>query len=340
MRSAPATVEIRPYADRDEPEVLELLNAALGAGPAGSRPSAFFRWKHLDNPFGRSYMIVAETEGRIVGLRAFMRWTLERETGIFRAVRAVDTATHPAYQGQGIFSRLTRRALEDLREEADLVFNTPNAKSLPGYLKMGWKVVGRVPIRARVRRPVRFLTRARRWRDDAPRGDVRLTVDAPAAQDVLGDGGLSGLVAERERPGGISTSVSLEYLRWRYGAAPLLDYRALAERRDGRISGVAFFRVRPRGALAEATVSQVITAPGDIVTSRRLLRGVALAARVDHATCSFPPGSTPLNAARRAGFLPLPGGLLLAVNDLGHTLEPDPSRPRSWAPSLGDLEVF
>ncbi len=59
-----------------------------------------------------------------------------------RAVRAVDTATHPDHQGRGIFSTLTPTRSRRCGSRADLVFNTPNEKSLPGYLKMGWQIVG------------------------------------------------------------------------------------------------------------------------------------------------------------------------------------------------------
>src|SRR5207247_2560043 len=121
----------------------------------------FFRWKHVDNPFGRSFMLVAEAEERILGLRAFMRWRFAaggREVG---AVRAVDTATHPDFQGRGIFSLLTRAALDSLPADVGFVFNTPNEKSGPGYLKMGWHEVGRIPIAIRVRNPMGFVRRAR-----------------------------------------------------------------------------------------------------------------------------------------------------------------------------------
>ena len=65
------------------------------------------------------------------------------------AVRAVDTATHPDHQGRGLFTALTMHALEACRAEGvAFVFNTPNAQSRPGYLKMGWREVGRPPGRA------------------------------------------------------------------------------------------------------------------------------------------------------------------------------------------------
>ena len=55
-------VEIRPYRDGDEPAVLELLRVSLGRGPAGDRTPELFRWKHVENPFGRSLMLVAAHE--------------------------------------------------------------------------------------------------------------------------------------------------------------------------------------------------------------------------------------------------------------------------------------
>ena len=93
MSGTRMALAIRPYRDEDEPAVLSLLSASLGAGPAGARPPEFFRWKHLENPFGRSFMLVAESEGQVVGLRAFMRWEFTAGDRSFRAVR-----TSPAHR--------------------------------------------------------------------------------------------------------------------------------------------------------------------------------------------------------------------------------------------------
>jgi GNAT superfamily N-acetyltransferase len=333
-----ALVAIRSYEDADEAAVLDLLNAVLGGGPAGSRPEGFFRWKHREGPFGPSFMLVAEADGRIVGLRAFMRWEFVAGSRRFRAVRAVDTATHPDHQGRGIFSKLTLEALERLRGEADFVFNTPNEKSLPGYLKMGWQVVGRVPIRVQVRRPIRFAARARSWRTTAAVEELPPT-RAPAAAEVLDDR-IDALLAEPEPPTGIATPRDARYLRWRFGRAPLLDYRAVTVGERGRVEGLAVFRARARGSLAEATVAEAIVRRGDRRTAGRLLRSLGRAAHLDHVACSFPPDSSPEHAARRAAFLRVPGGMTLVVNTLGHDLSPDPRDLRAWSLSLGDLEVF
>ncbi|HEX6230666.1 MAG TPA: GNAT family N-acetyltransferase [Actinomycetota bacterium] len=336
-----ADVAIRPYADLDEPEVLQLLDTSLGGGPAGRRPPEFFRWKHIKNPFGRSLMLVAESEGRIVGLRAFMRWRFVASGRPVRAVRAVDTATHPDHQGRGIFSKLTLEALEMLSGDADLVFNTPNERSLPGYLKMGWRVVGRLPVRIRVRRPIRFVRglRSTRGGDQGP-----LERFAPVGHDVgellARHPSIAKLIPELVADSRLTTDRSLDYLRWRYADAPLLGYRAVAET-DGRdVHGMGLFRVRARGALTEAAVAEVMVREDDRRTATRLLRKIAAIAAVDHLTCSFPRRTAADRASVASGFLPIRTGPTLVVRCISEALDPDPASPRSWALSLGDAEVF
>ncbi|MGH2572280.1 MAG: GNAT family N-acetyltransferase [Actinomycetota bacterium] len=333
---------IRPFRPEDESGVVELLNRSLGGGPAGERSSEFFRWKHLANPFGPSFMWVAESEGEVVGLRAFMRWSFKADGQSISAVRAVDTATHPDHQRRGIFSLLTRESLEALREEVALVFNTPNEKSLPGYLKMGWLVVGTIRPSVRLRRPLRFVRHIRALRDgEEPTGPRPPTEAEPAAHALVDGITLSPLLeAAATEHAMLHTPRDLAYLRWRYGDAPLLDYRAIRLEEGGSTTGLALFRVRPRGVLWETAIADLIVRPGDQRTARRLLRAVARRARVDHLTCRFPVGSTAARAARRAGFLPAPAGAPFVVNPLRDGLRPDPIDQASWALSLGDLEVF
>jgi len=331
---------VRAYQDRDEPDVLELLRASLGEGPAGERTPEFFRWKHLENPFGRSFMLVAEEEGRIIGLRAFLRWILRTGDRELRAVRAVDTATHPEFRGMGVFSRLTLEALGALREEADLVFNTPNAKSLPGYLKMGWRKVGRVPVWIRVRRPVTFARGLRSLDRPAARGRAGPPPGGEEASTALREEGLSLLREDAVAPGDAwATPRSSEYLRWRYGRAPGLGYRVVRDEVAGEVRGMAIYRVRPRGSLWESTIAEVIVRRGDAVTAGRLLRAAALASPVDHAAFSIP-GRWAGSGVRRAGYLRAPRGMTLVAKTLTEGIEPDPKQMGSWALSLGDLEVF
>ena len=334
-------LRIRPYQPSDEPAVLGLLVDALGQGPGGNRSPEFFHWKHFDNPFGPSLLIVAELDGRIVGLRAFLRWRLDFGNRPLRAARAVDTVTHPEHQGQGIFSRLTLHAVHILEGEADLIFNTPNSKSLPGYLKMGWRTVGQVPIWVRVRRPVAFATGLRSAFSMTAKPSREISVDAPPAADVLVDSPrlhsfIEEVASQGER---LTTPLGVDYLTWRYARAPL-GYRAIVDEDAGGIRGIAIFRIRPRGGLWEATIAEVLVRPHDRSTAARLLDLACRCAPVDHAVCHFPSGSPQLAAARRRWFVRSPRGETLTVNPLRPDLVDVCSELRSWAVSLGTMEVF
>jgi hypothetical protein len=332
---------VRPYRDAEEPEVLELLRGSLGGGPGGRRTSEYFRWKHVDNHFGRSFMIVAERDHRIIGFRALMRWRYRVDERTIEAVRPVDTVTHPDERGRGVFTHLTRTALEALKGEIDLVFNTPNQNSLPGYLKMGWQVVGDVPVRIRITRPVRFGVSKLRRRQDAERPELPPVASPTAAEALADEGAVARLLEEAEAPvAGYATPRSVDFLRWRYGSAPLLGYHAVREDRGGTLAGLAFFRLRPEGSIWGLSLADVIVRPGDVGSARRLLRAARRAADVSYVAATFPRGSTALRATRGPTSLRAPHGMTLVANPLRPDLVPDPLLLSSWSLSTGDVEVF
>ncbi len=185
-----------------------------------------------------------------------------------------------------------------------------------------------MPVRVRPGRPWRRAAAPRRSRR---RAQLTALADADAVSSLLDEAG--------ELDGRLATPRDPAYLRWRYTGLPQLDYRALRESEGGRLRGLALFRVRRRGRLREAALAELIVAPDGGATARRLLRRLGRAAAVDHFTCCPPPGGTADRAARRRGFLRVPRGPTLAVRPLAD-LSPDPTERRSWALSLGDLEVL
>lgn len=308
-------LEIRPAHDDDQPAVLRLAAASLG-WLTDDTHAAFFDWKHGANPFGASPMWVAVDGDRVVAFRTFLRWEFEAPGGRHRrAVRAVDTATHPEYQRQGLFSRLTRHGVERLLEEGvDFVFNTPNDRSRAGYLKMGWEVVGRLPVSVRLRSPLalpRLLTSKRA----AEKWSVRTSAGL-AATEALSDGeGVAELLASQPTPTELRTRRSPEFLRWRYGF-DALAYRALLGGDDVR-DGVALFRLRRRGRAVAAVLCDVLTPGDDAERARALVGHVARETRADYVM------RLPSTARAARGFVPLRRwGPVLTWRGLC-----DPSRP-------------
>jgi len=323
---------VRELRAEDVPAVLALLRAALGEGPLLRRTEELFRWKHVENPFGPSVALVAESGGDLVGLRAFMRWDLAHPGGVLRCGRAVDTATHPRFRRRGIFRRLTMEALEVAAAAGiRLVFNTPNDRSRPGYLTMGWRDVG--PVRVLVRpRPAGFRRREEEGVPDPaaflPAGEpVDPALLPPERGAVTGRGGGTACV-------GLGTPRGERYLRWRFTGHPTAPYRML---RVG--GGAVVVRANVRRGRRELVVSDAF---GEDV--RPVLRRLVRAARVAYTVAAFPHGSRARRAAISAMMVPVPrvAALRLVARplaDLGD-LGVDVFDPEVWRLSLGDLELL
>ena len=243
--SANDRISIRPARDDDLDAIIALGARCLGWN-GDQRDRDFFRWKHHDNPFGRSPGWVAESSGLLVGFRTFLRWRFAwgagRET--LDVVRAVDTATDPDFQGRGIFRDLTMTAVEELTAAGvDAVFNTPNDQSRPGYLKMGWVELGRPTIRIR---PLSL------------RGLFRIPASSRAAAELwpttMGGSPVAGADLPEhlfpDRPTW-RTERTIDFRNWRYRFEPL-GYRHARGPRDG-----AVYRLRRRGAGLELSLCEV-----------------------------------------------------------------------------------
>lgn len=315
-------MDIRRATDADLPGILELLTSSLGWVP-DDQYAAFFRWKHQENPFGRSPTWLAVEDDQIVGLRAWMRWRFRRAGRVWDAVRAVDTATHPDHQGRGIFRTLTTSSLEELTAEGVAhVFNTPNERSRPGYLKMGWHQVGKLPVGVRFRSP---LSASKAFRARVPADKWSLPSDAgESAADVLADTAhVQDLLAELPDDR-IRTDLDVDVLRWRYGFEPL-HYRGIRED-----DGFALFRLRRRGPVIEGVIGHVVAR--DRQAEARLLRQVARACRADQVL------QITARPHLRAGFLPLPGGgPILTWREL---TQRDMPTLDAWDLTMGDIELF
>jgi GNAT superfamily N-acetyltransferase len=321
----------RPANAEDWPSILQLAGRALGWS-GGDLDARFASWKHLENPFGRSPMWVAADDERIVGFRAFLQWRFRDADGTeVVALRAVDTATDPEYQGRSIFTRLTLGALDHLRHDGyRLIFNTPNHRSLPGYLKMGWSRVERLPVAVKLPRfaGVAAVLTARR---PASRWSIETTVGEPAATVFADHESTRVLLAETRLPRrGIATDRSPEFLAWRYGFEAL-RYRALLLG-SSPAEGLIVFRLRSRGHATEAVICEALIPGLRRRIPRTALRALGKPTGADYLI------TTVRNVTTPGGFVRLPGvGPILVCRRLDDAPVPP---PRDWILTLGDIELF
>ena len=248
-----------------------------------------------------------------------MRWELLTPAGeTLRCVRAVDTATHPDFLRRGIFKQLTLAAVEMATDDGvDLIFNTPNAKSGAGYLKMGWQEVG--PIGVMIRPTVRAVRGS---------GDPD---SLPQPEDFAGLRAAEPLPVSDRPARGLRTPRNSDYLTWRFTGHPTARY--LMAGADGT---VAYLRPNHRGRRRELVLSDAVgPRPGAAI------RTATRASRADYLAAWFSAGSPERRAAIRHGILPVPQvtALTLVCRPL-RELPVDPAELASWDLALGDLELL
>ncbi|MGB7817431.1 MAG: GNAT family N-acetyltransferase [Ornithinibacter sp.] len=321
----PQDLDVRSAVPADDPAVIPMLRDALGKVD-DPHYEAFLHWKHRENAFGESPAWVALDGDRVVGYRTFLRWRFLDDGGrTVTAVRAVDTATDPAYRGMGIFRTLTLRGVAELTMAGDgIVFNTPNDQSRPGYLKMGWSPARRLPVGVQpsglrgVASMVTSRVPAALWSEE-----TRVGLDAGEA---LAESAVATSLLQHSPAKGFRTDRTPEYLAWRTSFAPLRYRLLLASDVDPAEGGIVF-RLRRRGDAVEAAVVEQFV-PSWRVGARLVRRMLA------QTGAGYAIG---LRTGPSAGLVPLPGqGPVLTTRPLAAS----PPSPGDWALTLGDIELF
>jgi GNAT superfamily N-acetyltransferase len=330
-------VKVRAFVAEDEPGVLEVLQAAFGQWPSGIHdvaPNEFFRWKHVDGPFGPSILLVAEADGAVVGFAAYMPWRFRASEQVVMTARGVDFAVHPSHRRRGVSVALIQAAARHCSENVAFIWSNPNEKIRPGSLRSGRHQVGRFPHFIRPRGPLPGAIK-RAW-GGGSRMPGHLQIEAEPAAEILRDGADASLPLARTKPPGdrLATVKDLTYLRWRYGRFE--EYRAVQADAGTDGGGMAIFRPRRHGPLWVSHVCELFVEGNDVRLARRLLRKVRDAAPADFLSCSFPSR----HAAALCGFVQYDRGPAVTTYPLHTNLTPDPTERASWSMSIGDLELL
>lgn len=340
-------LNILPYRSDQADAIVELMNVALGRTDEVTRDVAYWRWKHELNPFGTSLVLLGELDGRLVGMRSFLRWRLSCGDQMLEAAKPVDTVTHPDYQRRGIFSQLTRAAIEQAREhQVALLFNTPNANSLPGYLKLGWKPIAELPIRMSLCRPMRAALRmARRPAtklefDRSEFVDASVVTAAEAVQRLEAVWSNTGWKPPEVQQAW-RTPRTLEFLRWRYTQHPHQAYFACLDETDGMLTGVAFVRCGYRRSVRELMVCDLLWNQSQGWDGLdRLLRSVRRTCRADWLVGHAAAETETARRMSARGFRVVPGKRITLVgNIIGESVPtPDVMHETHWMLAMGDIE--
>jgi GNAT superfamily N-acetyltransferase len=328
-------MEIRPATEADVPSIVSLLKSSLGESlmPKSER---YWQWKHQENPFGESPVLLALEGGELVGVRAFMQWRWTLNNTGYKAVRAVDTATHPDHQGKGIFKKLTLGLVEECRSKGfNFVFNTPNSQSKPGYLKMGWKEAGKFPIAIEIKRPFGLL---------AHLAKLQVAALPPPDQTVVKcveHSGLEGLLSAHAsvNQNKIITDHDVASLRWRYQTVPVVSYHACTISRGNDVHGAAFFRFKATKIGLEMRVADLFLSSAAFGGEmRELLQAEAVKHKAAYLSIASLHDSFKLGGLLSLKKLEI--GPIVTIRDIQSSPEQSLVDFYRWNASMGDLELF
>ncbi len=338
MKNGPLSTNyiVRSITADDYEEITRLLEIGLGKSDV-PRTREFWEWKHVRNPFGISTGIAAEQEGKIIGLRVLMRWMWGAAGKNYQAVRAVDTVTHPEWRGKGIFSRLTSNLLEEMQKNGvSFVFNTPNRYSKPGYLKLGWKEVTRIPLWIRPLKPLRIA-----WSFLQKKEPPVLKNESSSISHVLQSSDWEECLNNFSSESRLHTIRTGDYLQWRYAEIPGFVYHARC-RSEKNSSALIIFRHRQRRGLQELSISELLASPDGAELGKDLLEETVRASGADYAAAIAANGTVEQTLFRKSHFLPLgKRGPSFTVRQLENPVPGiDILDWSNWRCSIGDLELF
>jgi GNAT superfamily N-acetyltransferase len=332
-------MQIRPANPQDKPAMIELLKKSLGEGMI-PKSEALWTWKHEQNPFGASFVLLAEENDTLIGLRAFMQWQWQWKGTVYKAIRAVDTATHPDHQGKGIFKKLTLQQIELCKQQGiHFVFNTPNDQSRPGYLKMGWVQQGRMPLKLKVLNPILLglkLAFKKGKTTSATDDPTPLQQWDPRVFEIMDN-----YVPQTDL---LNTVLSSAYIRWRYTDNPLFRYVYFTDYESFLLIG----RIKPHSFTRELRLVDFMFLNNSSTNRRinsRLSKLVIPFCKnnniqvISFSGQQYQSYKTHLNWM---GILPVQNrGPIVTLRDLNMNERfPELLDIKNWGYSLGDMELF
>lgn len=253
--------EFDPERDGEAERELFRLSFPETVGTAMDTP-AHHVWKFEAFPDAvHSYQYVAAKDRGLVGYYAAIPYTYLINGKHYRCGMVCDVMTHPESRGQGIFTRIGHFATGAMKEEG-LAFTTGypiRPEVIPGHVKVGWKIVVRLPMYLRLigsrsflpapLRPFAYILNpmvnlAQCWSWLMPRGYSVETLSRAEflerhAEGVAGEFNsfLEHWIAGQPN----ALLKSIPFLAWRTGA-PGTDYRFLLLRCAGELVGMAIAR--------------------------------------------------------------------------------------------------
>jgi hypothetical protein len=307
-----------------------------------------WRWRYLQGPGGPGATTVAVRAGKVIGSLGSVSLRFVSAGRTVKAALLEGLAIVESERSWSIYRGLLENTTaENVRAGVELGYSFVTRRGADLNRKLGWSVLGRVPVYAGfvdfsgalhdhswpllLAKPFRIIQPLVGLRSVSATGcglQLREVSWGSAGIDHLRSSDRSGVVKDAA------------YLRWRYERCPNWDYRILGVFEYDRLEGYTVIRALPeRGELCLLEM----VASGNCTRLREALLAYLTEYAQTHALtvirASFPVESWQAGLLRKAGFqgwTTLVAGMYLAV-----MRDPNgPSHEGGWEYSLGDWIYF
>ena len=119
-----------------------LFKTCFGLSKKFSPPS--IDWLYANNPAGKAIGFNAFDGKRLVAHYVCIPSSINLNGSSVKAILSLNTATHPSYQGKGLFTKLAEMTYAAATElDYAAVYGVANANSTPGFIrKLGFQLIG------------------------------------------------------------------------------------------------------------------------------------------------------------------------------------------------------
>ena len=255
-----AQLEFRPFnRELELPLQRELFRDAFPeAVDTPQEKNNHYLWKFQGFPdVPPSYEYGAYCDGKMVGYYAAIPYRYNLHGQEIKSAMVCDVMTHSSMRGKGIFTKLGAYALEQMTKAGlDISFGYPiRPEVIPGHLKVGWKLSGKLPLQLKVHKvdaalknhSLRILSpilncccviyslifKSKRKRN--------LTVKLQTLSEFLSDSNLTEFISKNSLSKANILQKDLQFLRWRYGA-PDVKYNVVSVIENSKIVAASFVR--------------------------------------------------------------------------------------------------
>lgn len=245
-------IKFRAFSNADKFQILRLLNQELGENRYFNwrRDEAFWEWKYENNIFGKTSILVAEADDKVIATNAYWPWRFVSRGNKINAVHSCDTVLDRQFQGRGIFTQMMRyRVMDSIDNEIQFIYNFPNNKAVYGFQKLGWHYLANIVWLMKPLKPFRLLrSLSNKHKADSVSVDQNHTLDTDLCFKLH--------QKNQKFDESIQADRSCEYFEWRFKKHPFFHYGMITVE-IGNKQAAGIFTVYEKGDQREMVVVDV-----------------------------------------------------------------------------------